>query len=77
MRLMGGNAHPCYRHFNIREQWSLLMHGECQARGFLFKEERHLNTQATIQARAYGNVKKKKKERKAKQALIRFLAKVK
>ena len=44
---------------------------------FFVQRGRHLNTQATIQARAYGNAKKKKKERKAKQALIRFLAKVK
>ena len=46
-----GNAPPCYTHFNIWEQCFLILHGNSQARGFLFKEEIHLNIQATIQAR--------------------------
>ena len=48
MRLPCGNPPPCYAYIKMREQCSLILHEQSQARGFPFNEERHLNIQATI-----------------------------
>ena len=45
-----------------------MLHGQSQARGFLFSEERHLNIQATIGL----NVMKGEKEKRKKKSKTGF-----
>ena len=68
MHLPCGNALPCYVYFNMREQCSLMLHGQSQAHCFLFNEERHLNIQATIGQ----NMIEGKKERRKKKSKTGF-----
>ena len=65
-----GNAPPCYTYFNMREQCSLMLHGQSQARAFLFTKERHLHIQ--FKRPLGGNMMEEEKERRKKKGKTGF-----